>query len=175
MFRSIDPDLKYCPSCREEYRPEILACGECGRQLLTGVELQARLGEQGHGPRAKAVITADDPLTPVRQGPVLMIKELQSFLERQGLPSLAVKEGDGACNSGCRGPELLLLVRTVDLPEVAAALEEEHRLSTGLEQHQISRAGIVYDARDEQAVCPACGCCFSSRFAVCPDCGLCFS
>jgi ribosomal protein L37E len=33
-----DPELRYCPACATEYRPEISHCASCGLPLVTGKE-----------------------------------------------------------------------------------------------------------------------------------------
>ena len=34
----IEPDLKYCPKCDDEYRAEIEKCATCGIELITGLQ-----------------------------------------------------------------------------------------------------------------------------------------
>jgi len=173
MRHDIDPDLNYCPQCRDEYRADIAVCADCGVALVSGRQLLAHQAQLHEQQRSRSlVMDPDEPLLTVRKGPVMQIKELQTFLLRRGLPSLAVKEG-GAC--GCKGAELLLQVRASDQREVMAALAEEYRQSTGLEDHDTRYVGEVFDAQAAETVCPACGCCFATSNAVCPDCGLCFA
>ncbi len=176
MDLSIEPDLKYCPQCADEYRAEIVTCATCGLALLTGVQMQALLESrrQESVPRSLEIFP-DEPMTSIRKGPVLQMKQLQTYLLQQGIPSLAVKEGLENCNTGCRGAELVLQVRTSDLREVVAALEQEHRQSTGLSDHDTSLAGAVYNVHEKEATCPACGYQFPTSLTSCPDCGLCFA
>ncbi|MCI5208600.1 MAG: hypothetical protein D3910_07365, partial [Candidatus Electrothrix sp. ATG2] len=70
---------------------------------------------------------------------------------------------------------LFVQVRREDLQDVMAILERDHIQSTGLEDHNLSTAGAVFDTAVEQAICPACGHSFSTTEASCPDCGLCFA
>ena len=167
-----DPELKYCPRCDDEYRPEILTCASCGVELRLGRDILA--AHDGRGQREDAVweIGPDEHLVGIRKGPIMQIKALQSHLNRAGLPSLLVKEDSGGC--GCRGPEVLLYVRENDLQEVAAALAEEYWQNTGLADHDTRLSGAVYDDQAQEALCPACGFRFSTRETACPDCGLCF-
>jgi hypothetical protein len=176
MILNIEPDLKYCPHCDDEYRAEIQTCAVCNIELLTGVQMQARLdaSQQRKAARTLDILSAD-PMTTVRKGTVLHMKQLQSYLLAQGIPSLAIKESPENCNTGCRGGELLLQVRTSDLQDVVTALEQEHRQTTGLSDHDTSLAGAVYNVQAEEATCPACGFRFSTRSPTCPDCGLCFA
>lgn len=176
MKLNIEPDLKYCPQCNDEYRAEIKTCAVCGLELLTGVQMQARLDASLQRKAARTMeILPSDPMTTVRKGSVLVIKQLQSYLLEQGIPSLAIKESPENCSKGCRGGELLLHVRTSDLQDVMVALEQEYRQTTGLSEHDTSLAGSVYNAQAEEATCPACGFRFSTRSPTCPDCGLCFA
>jgi ribosomal protein L32 len=174
MNQNIDPDLQYCPSCNDEYRAEIHVCAACGIDLLSGEQMLALQAERDQPQNLQPLeVDSDEALLTVRKGPVLQMKELQAYLLRRGLSSLAVKESAASC--GCQGAELLLQVRERDLGEVLAALEQEHRQSTGLSDHDTCFAGAVYNAAAPEAVCPACGCRFSTSSTICPDCGLCFA
>jgi hypothetical protein len=176
MTPTIEPDLKYCPQCADEYRAEIQTCATCGLELLTGVQMQARLeaSQQKKAPRSLEIFP-DEPMTAIRKGPVLQMKQLQSYLLQHGIPSLAAKEIPENCNKGCRGSELILQVRTSDLREVVTALEQEYRQTTGLSDHDTSLANAVYNVQASEATCPACGFRFPTRSTTCPDCGLCFA
>ena len=175
MNQNIDPDLNYCPHCNDEYRAEISTCAACGIDLLSGEQMLAlhadRISPQTTS-RSLEIHPEESVLT-VRKGPVLQIKELQAYLLRSGIPSLALKENGAAC--GCRGGELLLQVRENDLPAVMTALEQEYRHSTRLSDHDTRFAGAVYNVEAAEATCPACGCRFSTSLTACPDCGLCFA
>lgn len=172
MQQSIDPELQYCPRCHDEYRADIRTCAACGVALIRGAEVLAQADSRQQALRSLE-IHADEPVLSIRKGPVLQIKELQAYLLRHGLPSLAVKEGSGSC--GCRGAELVLQVRESDLQEVMDALEQEYRRSTGLADHDTRFVGAIYDVQAAEAVCPACGHRFSTEATACPDCGLCFA
>jgi hypothetical protein len=173
MNRNPDPELNYCPQCNDEYRAEVDVCTACGIKLLSGTQMLAKRGARQLQQSSPSLeILPDEPLLTVRKGPVLQIKDLQAYLLRCGVPSLAGKESGGQC--GCRGAELLLQVRESDLPEVMTALEQEYVQSTGLADHDTRFVGAVYNDEAAEAVCPACGCRFSTTSTACPDCGLCF-
>ena len=172
MHPSIDPECAYCLRCGDEYRAEIRTCASCGIALVSGAHLLARQSRQNAADRT-LTIEPDEPLVAVRRGPLAQIKALHGYLVDRGLPSLVTKEEGGAC--GCRGPEVVLQVREADLDEVMAALAQEYLHSTGLAEHDTRFAGGVYDAGAAEAICPACGCRFSTTSTVCPDCGLCFA
>lgn len=171
----IDPELKYCPSCNDEYRAEISTCAGCDVELLTGTQLM-ELEEQKQQKKAarNMELSPDDEMVSIRKGPVMEMKELQIKLEREGIPSLVVQEG-GGCGQGCCGTNLLVQVRMSDVQDVLAILEQEHVRSTGLAEHDTTHAGAVFNAAAENATCPACGCSFATTQATCPDCGLCFA
>ncbi len=175
MKREIDGDLQYCPSCMDEYRTEISTCAACQVSLISGKELLQR--QQGAGQKQAArnmVISPDDEMVSIRRGPLVQMKDFQSMLKREGIPSLAVSE-DSNCGQGSCGTNLVVQIRQEDLQEVMAFLEQEHVRSTGLADHDLSTAGAVIDTTAEQATCPACGHSFSTTEATCPDCGLCFA
>ena len=171
----IDPELKYCPKCNDEYRAEITTCADCEVELLTGVQMQELEQQKQQNKAARNMeLSPDDEMVNIRKGPVMQMKELQFLLEREGIPSLAVKEG-GSCGQGCCGTDLLVQVRMSDVQEVIAILDQEHERSTGLAGHDTTHSGAVFNTAAENATCPACGCSFSTTQATCPDCGLCFA
>ncbi|XOF34923.1 MAG: hypothetical protein ACL93V_06435 [Candidatus Electrothrix sp. YB6] len=172
MKRSIETDLNYCPNCHDEYRADITACAACGIALISGEEMLAAQQRQERG-RRDMILHPDDEMVTIRKGPVIQMKDFQVMLKREGFPSLAVSE-DSSCRQGC-GTNLLVQIRKSDLQEVMAILERDHIRSTGLEEHDLSTAGAVFDTDAEQATCPACGHSFSTTETSCPECGLCFA
>ena len=170
-------NLKYCPHCRDEYLWEMHSCAACGVDLRTGEQMLAmhhsRRPGQGVavGPQE---IGSDEPVVTLRQGGATLVKQWQQCLSQQGVPAIILGDGAGNCGRGCRGPQLLLQVRPADVPEALAALDREHRRTTGLADHDVRLVGSVYDSNASEATCPACGFCFSTSTDVCPDCGLCF-
>jgi len=170
MSLIFDPELNYCPRCREEYRADIATCADCSIALISGWQMRDLHGSK---PGRSMVITEGEPVCTVRKGGLQAIKDLQEYLRRQGLPSLVAKEPGAAC--GCRGVEVLLQVREEDLAEVLKMLAREHWETTGLADHDACSVGAVYNPEAGEAICPACGCRFSTSLAECPDCGLCFA
>lgn len=172
MNRTIDTELKYCPSCRDEYRSEITTCAVCGIQLISGEEMLKAQREKERK-RSDMTLSPDDEMVSIRKGTVVQMKDFQAMLKRQGIPSLALSE-DGRCGQGSCSTNLLVQIRKSDLQEVMNILQRDHVRSTGLEEYDLSFAGAVFDMTVEQATCPACGHSFSTTEASCPDCGLCF-
>ena len=172
--RIIDPDLKYCPHCGDEYRAEIAICASCRCQLVSGQQVLAA-SPRGDKTAPVAAIQPGEPVVALRKGSVLSVRQWRQHLLRHGIASLAGTEGGAACAAGCGGPELLLQVRERDQAPAMAVLAQEYRQSTGLADHDLSLAGEVYDPASSEAICPACGCRFGTALTACPDCGLCFA
>ena len=171
----IEPELKYCPVCNDEYRSEIINCASCSIELLTGDQmLDLEQQKQQKKANRSMELSPDDEMVSIRKGPVMQMKELQVMLERQGIPSLAVNE-DSSCGKGCCGADVIVQVRRSDVQDVMEILSHDHVQSTGLHDHDISHATAVFNAAAENATCPACGCDFPTSQATCPDCGLCFA
>ena len=174
MELRIEPDLKYCVSCREEYRADITTCADCGKELITGSEFLAREAElQSRRASRSMEIHPEDDLVTLRKGPVLIVKEFQQILARYRIPALAVG-AEGGCGKGCCA-ELSLQVRRQDAAEAIDVLQREHARSTGLEEHDTAHTDAVFDPQAAETTCPACGCRFATTTTVCPECGLCFA
>lgn len=170
----IEPDLKYCPRCQDEYRADIEMCASCEVVLMTGrelLEMEQRKKEMLAGRSME--IQAGENLVDIRKGSVLEMKQVQTMLARQGFPSLIAGDSQ-ACGKGCCGTDVRLQVRREDIQEIAAIFQREYIEATALHEHDISFADAVYNPAAGESTCPACGHTFSSRSNTCPDCGLCF-
>jgi hypothetical protein len=175
MKREIEAELQYCPHCMDEYRAGITTCAECNIPLVNGKELlEAQQNLSGKQVSRNMVISPEDELVTIRKGPLVQMKDFQTMLKREGIPSLAVSE-DSNCGQGSCATNLFVQIRKDDLQDVVAILERDHIRSTGLADHDLSTAGAVIDTEVDQATCPACGFTFSTTEASCPDCGLCFA
>ncbi len=173
MSRYIDKELKYCPQCDEEYRADIIKCADCGTELISGAQLLATQAEAKEEQVSRDMnIGPEDELTDVRKGPVREMKQTQALLKKLGIPSLVVSGKD--CGKGCCGPDVLLQVRSSDIPEVLAVFAREYQNSTALHEHDLSHSNAVFNVKAEETTCPACGFSFSTQATTCPDCGLCF-
>ncbi|WP_339134563.1 MAG: hypothetical protein WGN25_15700 [Candidatus Electrothrix sp. GW3-4] len=175
MKRAIEAELQYCPNCMDEYRAEITTCAACRISLVSGKEMLAAQQDLVRNQAGRnMVISPDDELVSIRKGPLVQMKDFQTMLKREGIPSIAVSE-DSNCGQGSCGTNLFVQIRREDLQDVVAILERDHIRSTGLEDHDLSTAGAIIDTEAEQATCPACGYSFSTTETTCPDCGLCFA
>ncbi len=169
----IDPELKYCPGCEDEYRAEIERCAVCGMELLSGQQIleMQKAGKEKNLPQE---ISADDELVDIRKGSMVEIRNIQTLLENEGIASVTTG-GDKSCGKGCCGGELFLKIRVADIQDALKFLEKEHIRSTGLEDHDISHMDAVFNTAALETTCPACGCKFEPTTPTCPDCGLCFA
>ncbi len=175
MDHEFDPELKYCPQCSDEYRSEIVTCASCAVELLTGAQMIELVSQKMEKKAQRNMcLSPDDEMVSIRRGPVMEMKEMQILLEREGIPSLAVKD-TSSCGQGCCGTDLIVKVRMSEVQDVLEILEQEHVRSTSLEDHDTTHAGAVFNTAAENATCPACGCVFPTTQPTCPDCGLCFA
>ena len=174
----IEPDLKYCPQCNDEYRAEIEKCAICRVDLITG----AHKVEMEEARRRKlenrvSDISPDDDLVRIRRGTLPEMRHLAHLLDNERIGVLLV--GDmSTCGKDRFGNTLStpttydLMVKKEDGLEAQHIIDEEHRRTTGLEQFDQSKADSVFNPAAEQACCPACGHAFSTSETACPDCGL---
>lgn len=118
-------------------------------------------------------ISNNDELANIRKGSLHDMKQLQSILAKENIPSLLAGEG-GNCGKGCCGTELYLQIKVADAEEAIQVLAIDFKKKTALDSHDLSTAHAVFDTGAESSTCPACGFSFSTSSSTCPDCGLCF-
>ncbi|HKJ64129.1 MAG TPA: hypothetical protein VJ969_01920 [Desulfopila sp.] len=170
----VDPDLKYCPVCKDEYRPEIERCAFCEENLLSGAELLA--GKKTDDAtknlqRASTVINDGDTLVSLQGGSLLDMKRLKGLLAAEEVPAVLVKE-DSCASSGCGGPRIIVQIREQDLQRAAVLLRQDHARTTVISDYQEVTAEAVFNPEAAMASCPACGHQFTPEGAECPECGL---
>lgn len=170
----VEPDLKYCPRCHDEYRADIEKCASCSVELLTG-RMILELEEQKKAQMANRSmeIQEHEELVDIRKGSVMEMKQVQSMLAREGFPTQLGADNQ-SCGKGCCGPEVLLRARRTDLEEIFKLFQNDYVESTALNEHDISLVQAAFNPDANQATCPACGYSFSKQSDTCPDCGLCF-
>ena len=168
----IEPDLKYCPNCNDEYMPHIEKCAACAVLLISGRQVVELAAAHEQKLAARAVeLTADDEIVAIRRGPLADMKHLESLLQRERISTLIAGD-ESSCTKGCCPSSFFLQVRSDDVAEAMAVLAEDFRRATALDHHDTAGIDKVYDPTAALASCPACGCTFSTSSTVCPDCGL---
>ena len=169
----VDPELKYCLQCNDEYMPEIESCGVCGMKLISGQEMLEK--EEARNRRLESRggrITSDDDLVGIRQGPLSDMKRIEALLNSERIATLLVGD-ESSCGKGCGcASSFILQVRHEDAQDALMILEDEFRRATGLDQHDTSHSDNIFNPLAVEVVCPACGHSFSPAVGACPDCGL---
>lgn len=96
----IDPEMRYCPVCGDEFRADIADCAICNVALISGAEKlrQARQKAQAFHGRSME-ISASDPRVAIRGGKLRDLKPYQLLLARERIPSLITGEA-GDCRKG---------------------------------------------------------------------------
>lgn len=101
MFDSVEPDLKYCLHCGEEYRADILTCATCNRELVSGKEVEAMLArQQQRSAQLSRAITSDEPVVAIKKGPAMQIKQLQAYLMDHAIASLVAADSGAPQGKG---------------------------------------------------------------------------
>ncbi len=169
-----ETDLKYCPECGDEYRPDFNNCAICKTELVSAVQEKNRHSRIDKKKKNRSLqISPDDELVTMRRGNLLEMKNLQRLLKAEVIGSLLVEDKSG-CNSGC-AKIFDLRVKEEYAVEAQQLLADEFRRTTALDSHDFQQeAEVVFDQRSTQARCPACGCQFQTVDRTCPECGLCF-
>ncbi|MBU0674562.1 MAG: hypothetical protein KJ950_07975 [Proteobacteria bacterium] len=171
-MQDFDPELKYCPKCKDEYRAEIERCAGCGDRLLSGLEmLNGMEVRKSRKSQRSNTLSPEDDLVKVSRGPLNDMKVYRMLLEGEGIATLLAGD-DKSCGKGCGCGNFDLVVRRSDGADAMRMIEDEIRRTTRLADHQ-HEGDSVYDASAKEVVCPACGHRFATA-AECPDCGLCF-
>ena len=176
----VEPDLKYCPKCNDEYRAEIEKCAACGIDLITGRQRIER--EEARRKELESRVrdlSPDDDLVRIRRGPLPDMRHLANLLDGERIGTLLVGDLE-TCGKDRFGNTLStpttydLMVKREDAVGALNIIEAEHRRTTGLEQYDHSTADAVFNPEAGEACCPACGNCFPTTETTCPDCGLSF-
>jgi len=183
MITDIDPQMRYCVRCNDEYIPEMSNCGVCGAVLLNGVDLlaQRRAGRSQHAAR-KGALTAGDDIVTVFKASLADVRRLEQQMKRENIGTLIVGDKPASsCGKGCcGGGEIELRVRREDAMAAMAVIEADFVRQTASHGSHSAVADYGFNPEGESNSCPACGCSFSMSGArgaqslTCPDCGLCF-
>jgi len=176
----IDPDLKYCPECNDEYMAEIEECAACGVELITGQQkIELEEARQKKLASRTAELSPDDDLVGLRKGPLPEMRHLAELLDKENIGTALI--GDmKTCGKDRFGNTLPtptsynLLVKREDGMDALHIIEEEHRKTTGLSHHENANGDAIFNPHASEAQCPACGHAFPTTETTCPDCGLSF-
>lgn len=176
----VEPDLKYCPECDDEYRAEIEKCAACGITLITGrqkIEMEEARQKKLAGRAGN--LSPEDKLVRLKRGALPYMRHLANLLHSEKIGTLL--EGDmSTCGKDRFGNTIPtpttydLLVKMEDAQEAWNIIEEDHRRSTGLVQHDNQNQDAIFNPEASEACCPACGHTFPTTETTCPDCGLSF-
>jgi len=170
----IDPDLKYCPECDDEYRAEIEKCAACGIDLITGQQKIEKEEVRRKMLEARSTeLSPDDDLVAIRRGPLADMRHLADLLHNENIGTLLAGD-DNSCGQRCCPSVYNLLVKREDGMDALHIVEEEHKKVTGLAHHEGTNGDAIFNPHENEAKCPACGHSFSTTQTECPDCGLSF-
>ncbi len=173
MKYEIDPGMRYCLTCRDEYRPEVTTCATCGTTLINGAEMQARqLKHQSKLLARKGEIEPGEEIVTIMKAGIHEVKRIQQFLTKAHIGSVLI--GDKTCGQGCCGGDIELRVRPEEAAEALTIIEEDLARTTALHEHTIP-ADSGFNPEEDEHICPACGTAFATSSSTCPDCGLCFA
>lgn len=177
-MKDIDPELKYCPKCNDEYLAEIIMCAACEVELLTGEQVTKIREERQEKLAARsAELSPDDDLVVIRRGQLTEMQYLAQMLEKENIGSLLVGDmqtcaKDRFGNTGGHPSTYDFQVKREDAAEALQIIETEHRKETHLDHHDNMNGGAIFNPAAEEAKCPACGYTFPTTERACPDCGL---
>ena len=97
----IDPDLKYCPKCKDEYRADIELCADCGIILLSGSEMLSAVGKvEAIKNNRKGTIEPGEDIVPIHKGPLGELRPIEKELLDENIGVIISKDAEGC---GCSG------------------------------------------------------------------------
>lgn len=170
----IDPELKYCPKCNDEYRAEIVQCASCGIHLLSGAELlEFQKKQTAHRSNRLGALTASDEIVSIHQGSAGELTAFEKILQQENIGVMIVDKSQG-CGKGCCGTTLDLMVRKEEASDAYHLVQAALDKTRALDDHDLSGCDTVVNMDAGETTCPACGFTFQTSTTTCPDCGLCF-
>jgi len=170
----IDPELKYCPECEDEYRAEIEKCASCDVDLITGQQkMEMEEARRRKLESRTKELNPDDDLVIVRQGSLPDMQYLADILDKENIGALLMGDKK-SCGQSCCPTLYNLCLKREDAMEGLQIIEEEHKKATGLAYHDHSGEDTVFNPHVGEAKCPACGHSFPTTQTTCPECGLSF-
>lgn len=170
-----DPELKYCPKCKDEYRADIENCAACGIELLTGEAMADYVNNSLKKRQSrKGDLTPDDDIVTIHKGTLADMRCLEQDLQEEHIGYLIAGDEPGGCGQGCCASNFYLQVRREDAGDAFTIIEKQFSRTTGLNDFDLSNVDSVFNPDAGMAVCPACGFTFQTSTTTCPECGLCF-
>ena len=177
-MKDVDPDLKYCPQCNDEYRADITTCAACEKELLTGAQLLELLAARQKKLASRSLeISPDDDIVNINRGTLAEMQHLVQLLEQENIGSLL--QGDmNSCakdrfgNTTSTPTNYALVVKREDAEDVWRIMETVHKKATHVGHHDNTNSDVIFNPVAAEAQCPACGHTFSTSKNTCPDCGL---
>ena len=173
MALKIDPTMRYCQHCDDEYMPQIEKCGVCGADLISGTELLShRQGRESKLAARLGDLTANDEIVTIFTAKVEEVKRIERLLKPENIGTLIVGD-ENSCGKGCCGGNLELRVRVQDARDAMEIIEKDLDRTTVIHEHK-AFADHGFNQEAGEHTCPACGTIFPTSNTTCPDCGLCF-
>ncbi|MFV0436136.1 MAG: hypothetical protein ACK5PS_01895 [Desulfopila sp.] len=97
----IDPAMRYCPTCGDEYRADIVSCAGCGVDLISGAQrLAAEKAKSAAFYSRTMELGQDEPRVVIRDGKLRELKSDQVLLTRVRIPTVLTAVAGGASRSG---------------------------------------------------------------------------
>lgn len=155
--------VRFCPSCEDEFRPDILVCSDCGVDLILQPE------GAGHPKVGVSETTETDWRTALDARPVATLVPIRTFDTLEDLePAVAaLAEIRLPSRVMVQNGRYILLADPESLSDAQAAL---HAASVDAED---AADGGFDPATGSYERCPACEAAFGPDFrGVCPECGL---
>ncbi len=171
----IDPELKYCPKCGDEYMVHIENCANCNVKLMTGQEkIDQENAIQQRIDNRNGTLSTDDNLVVLRGGPLAAMKELEAIFSKFNIGTMLAADEE-SCGGGCCPSTFRLLIREEDIQDALEILEKDLDHKTNIDDHDTELGQSVFNPHEAKTTCPACGHSFPpGSDLTCPDCGLCF-
>ncbi len=94
---AVDPEIRYCPDCDDEYRAEIRQCASCNIPLISGAEKREhlRLRDLAFAGRSMDIAPQEERVA-LRQGKLRDLKPLRTLLTQERIPTLLAGEPAGS-------------------------------------------------------------------------------
>jgi hypothetical protein len=153
-------NVRVCPDCGEEFRPEIVRCSDCGALLEDGLEGDVTDGAGETASQGESAAAAVEAPVEIRRRSLYAsnrISEIQPLAERLGAAAIRFWVEPA-------GDTWSVLVAEADEVPGRAIVGELF----GIPDH----AAAAFDPEAGYSACPACGHALEPAAVECPECGL---